>query len=70
MILGIEGTTMLEFCGIEITKVIVFCSSMHNVIDVMHKRLSLPPVMNMYAIFHTLSVIEVDFAYIKIEAVL
>ena len=67
MILGIEGTTILEFCGIEITKVIVFCSFMHNVIDVMHKRLAIPPIMNMYAIFHTFSIIEVYFANVKTE---
>ena len=67
MILGIEGTTMLEFCGIEITKVIVLCSFMHNVINVMHKRLTIPPVMNMYAIFHTFSIIEVYFANVKTE---
>ena len=67
MILGIEGTTILEFCGSEITKVIVFCSFIDNVIDVMQKRLSLPPVMNMYAIFHTFSIIEVDFGSVKIE---
>ena len=65
MILGIEGTTILEFCGIEITEMIVFCSFIDNVIDVMQKRLSLPPVMNMYAIFHTFSIIEVYFANVK-----
>ena len=70
MILGITSTAILEFCGIEITRAIVFFSFMHNVIDVMSKRLVFQIGMNMYAIFHTLSVIEVDFADIKIEAVL
>ena len=67
MIIGIEGTTILEFCGIELTMVIVFCYFMQNFIDVMYKRLVLPLVMNMYAIFHTYSIIELDFASVKIE---
>ena len=43
---------------------------MHNVIDVMSKRLVFQSGMNMYAIFHTFSVIEVDFANVQIEVVL
>ena len=70
MILGITSTAILEFCGIEITRAIVFLSFMHNVIDLMSKRLVFQIGMNMYAIFHTFSVIEVDFADIKIELVL
>ena len=69
-VLGVADTTILQFCVIEITRVIVFCSFMHNVIDVMSKRLVFQSGMNMYAIFHIFSVIEVDFADIKIEAVL
>ena len=70
MILGITSTVILEFCRIEITGAIVFCSFMQNVIDVMSKRLVFHIGMHMYAIFHTFSIIEVDFANVKIEAVL
>ena len=66
MILGIEGTTILELFRIEITKVIVVCSFMQNVIHVMSKRLVFPLVMNMYAIFHTFSIIEVEFLVLKL----
>ena len=70
MILGITNTTILEFCGIEITRAIVFFSFMHNVIDLMSKRLVFQIGMNMYAIFYPFSIIEVDFANVKIEVVL
>ena len=70
MILVIKSTTILEFCGIKITEEIIFCSFIHNAIDVMSKRLVFQSGMNMYAIFHTFSVIEVYFVDIKIEAVL
>ena len=70
MILGITSTAILEFCGIEITRAIVFFSFMHNVIDVMSNMLVFQSGMNMYSLFHTFSIIEVDFDDIKIEAVL
>ena len=70
MILEITSIAILEFYGIEITGAIVFCSFMQNVIDVMSKRLVFQIGMNMYAIFHTFSVIEVHFSNVKIEAIL
>ena len=50
--------------------VIVFCYFMQNFIDLMSKRLVFPLVMNMYTIFDSLSIIEVEVASAKIEAVL
>ena len=67
MILRIACTTIFAFCGIEIIRVIVFCSFMQNVIDVMSKRLVFPLVMDTNAIFHTYSIIELDFAHVKTE---
>ena len=43
---------------------------MYNFVDVMYKRLVFPLVMNIYAIFHTFSIIEVEFANVKTEKLL
>ena len=61
---------ILKFCGIEITRVILFYYFMHNVFDMTSKMLMLPLVMNMYAIFHTFFIIEVEFVNVKIGELL
>ena len=70
MILRIACTTILAFCGIEIIRVIVFCYFKKNGIDVMSKRLVFSFVMNMYARFHTFSIIEVEVSSVKTKVVL